>query len=132
MKAMTSFFLMMLLFSLSFFGCARSSTMLPLHDEVLVYPLPMDLAYLRTLEAVDLHSDWELDRTEKEKGLIYLRNLRYSSFADADRRTATLVLKQTGSHETSIQLAKESRSVVGGDELLDLIKQQLSREVSRQ
>lgn len=131
MKARFSPFFLSLLFSLGLWGCARSSSMLPLHDEVLVYPLPMDLAYLRTLEAVDLHPDWELDRTLKEKGLIYLRNLRYSSFSDADRRTATLVLKPIGPHETSIQLAKESQSVVGGDELLDLIKQQLSREASR-
>ena len=116
---------------LGLFGCARSSPMLPVHDEVLVYSLPMDLTYLRTLEAVDSHPDWELDRTIKEKGLIYLRNLRYSSFADADRRTATLVLKRVGPRETSVQLDRKSQAVVGGDELLALIKEYLSREVSR-
>lgn len=127
--ASLNFLLALFLFGL--FGCAHSSSLLPVHDEVLVYPLPMDLAYLRTLEAVDSHADWELDRTVKEKGFIYLRNLRYSSFSDADRRTATLVLKRIGPHETSIALAPESQSVVGGDELLQLIKQYLSREESR-
>ena len=118
-------------FLLGLFGCAHSSPILPVHDEVLTYPLPMDLVYLRTLEAVDSHSDWELDRTVKEKGLIYLRNLRYSSFADADQRTVILVLKRLNSRETSIELAPESQAVVGGDELLALIKRYLSREASR-
>lgn len=114
----------------SFGGCAHSP-FLPVHDEVLVYRLPLDLVYLRTLEAVDLHPDWEPDHTIKEKGLIYLRNVRYSSFADADQRTAALVLKQIGPHRTSIQLTPESQTVFGGDEILGLIKQYLSREVSR-
>lgn len=131
MKSVGATFLILLFFPLGFLGCAHSSSILPVHDEVLVYPLPMDLAYLRTLEAVDLHPDWELDRTIKEKGIVYLRNLRYSSFSDADQRTATLVLKRVGPHETSVQLAPESQAVVGGDELLTLIKQHLSREVSR-
>jgi len=91
----------------------------------------MDLVYLRTMEAIELDPDWGMDHTIKEKGLIYLRNLRYSSFADSDRRRATLVLKRTGPRRTSIQLAKESQSIVGGGELLALIKRQLSSEVSR-
>lgn len=131
LKGPSRYFLIAMLSSLAFFGCASSSAMFPVHEEVLVFPLPVDLVYLRTLEAVDLHPDWELDRTFKEKGLIYLRNLRYSSFADADRRTATLVIKRIGSRETSIQFAPDSQTVVGGGELLALIKRHLSGEPSR-
>ena len=111
-------------------GCnTPSSSVLPVHDEVLVYPLPMDLTFLRTMEAMTAHRDWQIDYTDKEKGLIFLRNLRYSSFADADLRTATLVLKRVGPRETSVELDKKSQSVRGGDEILDAVRQYLSREV---
>jgi len=122
--------LMFGILSLSLAGCAsKSKSLLPVHDEVLVYPLPLDLTYLRTVEAVNAHPDWEVDYTDKEKGLIVLRNMRYSSFADADLRTAVLVVKQVGPRETSVQLDSKSQAVRGGDEILDLIKQYLSREV---
>lgn len=116
--------------SLGLAGCSgKSKSLLPVHDEVLVYALPLDLTYLRTVEAVNAHPDWEVDYTDKEKGLIVLRNMRYSSFADADLRTAVLVLKRVGPRETSVQFDPESQAVRGGDEILDLIKQYLSREV---
>lgn len=116
--------------SLGLAGCSgKSKSLLPVHDEVLVYALPLDLTYLRTVEAVNAHPDWEVDYTDKEKGLIVLRNMRYSSFADADLRTAVLVLKRVGPRETSVQFDLKSQAVRGGDEILDLIKQYLSREV---
>lgn len=116
--------------SLGLVGCSgKSKSLLPVHDEVLVYALPLDLTYLRTVEAVNAHPDWEVDYTDKEKGLIVLRNMRYSSFADADLRTAVLVLKRVGPRETSVQFDPQSQAVRGGDEVLDLIKQYLSREV---
>lgn len=111
-------------------GCAHDSPLLPVHKEVLVYPLPFDLVYLRTLETADLHPDWEPDYTLKEKGLIYLRNVRYSSFADADRRNVTIVVKRIGRRETSVSLAPESQAVAGAGELLTLIKENLSREAA--
>lgn len=110
-------------------GCARSSA-LPVHDEVLVYPLPLDLTYLRTLEAIQTHPDWNLHQTDKEKGVIQIHNTRYSSFADAEKREATLILKRVDSGRTSVQFDENSRAVVGGDEILDLIRQYLAREVS--
>lgn len=111
-------------------GCSHSAPLLPVHKEVLVYPLPFDLVYLRTLEAMDLHPDWEPSYTVKEKGLIYLRNVRYSSFADADRRDVTVVVKRIGRRETSVQLASESQAVAGAGELLTLVKENLSREAA--
>ena len=119
-----------LFISLASLGCSRSS-MLTVHDEVLVYPLPFDLAFLRTLEAIQEHKEWDLDWTDKEMGVISIRNMRYSSFADADRRQATLIVKRLNARETSIQLDPKSQSVVGGDEILSLIRVQLSREVGR-
>lgn len=119
-----------LFISLTSFGCAHKS-IFPLHDEVLVYPLPFDLAFLRTLEAIQEHKDWDLDWTDKEMGIISIRNMRYSSFADADRRQAFLVVKRLNAKETSIQFDPKSQSVVGGDEILSLIRGQLSREVAR-
>ena len=119
---------MTILSSLFLFGCVHGRVV---HDEVLTCPLPMDLTFLRTVEAVQTHPDWELDYTDKEKGIIHLRNLKYSSFDDSDERTATLVLKRIGRRETSIQLAPESQSILGVDEVLKLIKQALSREAGQ-
>ncbi len=112
-------------------GCAGNhSSLLPTHDEVLTYPLPYDLVYLRTLEAIQQNADWDLDWTDKEKGVISIRNMRYSSFADADKRQALLLVKRVNEKETTVQFDSSSQSVVGGDEVLSLIRGQLSREVS--
>jgi threonine synthase len=86
---------------------------------------------LKTLEAVEAHPDWDLGQTLKEQGIIEILNLRYSSFADADQRSATLILKRVGPRETSVQFAPKSQTVVGTDKILALVKQYLSREVSR-
>ncbi|MBI4115791.1 MAG: hypothetical protein HY447_04350 [Candidatus Omnitrophica bacterium] len=128
MKRILSSLLLLGVFSLPLLGCSRAS-FLPSHAEVLVYPLPLDIVYLRTLDAVQAHPEWELEETDKEKGVIVLRNMRYSSFADADMRTATLLVKRVGPKESSIQLDPKSVAVVGGDEILSIVKVYLSREV---
>ena len=110
----------------SFAGCAHHA--LPVYDEVLSYNLPYDRVYLRTIEAIEAHPDWDLEVTDKEHGFIKIRNLRYSSYADADQRTATLLIKRVGPSETSVAFDKDSQAVVGGDEVLKLIKQYLSLE----
>lgn len=110
-------------------GCARVDAVRAVHDEVLVYRLPYDLAFLRTLEAVDEHPDWELGWTDKEKGIIFIRNLRYSSFSSADQRKATVILKRIHEDETSVELAPDSQSLIGIEEVLALIKESLSREL---
>ena len=130
MNKISGSFLTALFISLASFGCAHSS-FLPHHDEVLIYPLPYDLAFLRTLEAVQEHKDWDLDWTDKEMGVISIRNMRYSSFADADRRQAFLIVKRLNSKETSVQFDPKSQSVVGGDEILKLVRGALSREAGR-
>ena len=113
-------------------GCQHSkASLLPVHDEVLVYPLPFDLVYLKTLEAVDTHPDWELDYTVKEEGIIGIHNQRYSSWADADLRSAKLVVKRLGHHKSSVEFAPDSQAIVGGDDVLKLVKQSLSSEVAK-
>ena len=45
-------------------GCIHnqvSKAVLPAHDDVLVYELPFDLVYLRTLEALENVDNWELE-----------------------------------------------------------------------
>lgn len=130
MKRHTMALIISTVFLFPLWSCARDSEILPVHDEVLVYALPFDLVYLRTMEAIEKHPDWRLETTDKEMGIITLKNFRFSSFADADKRTATLLLKRVSKKETSVEFAPESRTVVGGDEILSVIKQYLSREVS--
>jgi len=116
------------LFSLTGLGCGRDTSFVT-HDEVLVYPLPLDVTYLRTLEAIDAHPDWDLNWTDKEKGLISIYNARFSSYADADERYATLVVKRVSNQESSVQLDPKSVAVVDGDEILALIKKYLTQEI---
>jgi len=130
MKKILSLCLVTLLLPLAGVGCSRSSV-LPAHDEVLVYPLPYDLTFLKVMEAVQEHSEWDLDWTDKESGVISIRNMRYSSFADADQRQALLIVKRLNAKETSVQFDTKSRGIVGGDEILALIRGELSRELSR-
>lgn len=121
---------MAILSILHFMGCKKAS-LLPVHDEILVYPLPLDVTYLRTVDAVQRHPDWDLDWTDKEKGLIGIYNQRFSSFADADERSAILVVKRVNDREASVRFDPKSISIVGGDEILGLIKQHLSSEVDK-
>ncbi len=111
-------------------GCASNKSILPLHDEVLTYSLPFDLTYLRTIEAIQQHKDWDLDWTDREKGLISIRNMRFNSWADADKRQAFVVVKAVNKNETAVYFDSASQAVVGGEEILSLIRDQLSREVS--
>lgn len=110
-------------------GCAKDKTILPVHDEILTYPLAFDVTYLRTLEALENIPDWELEETEKEKGIIRVRNVAYSRFDDADKRVATFYITRVSRSETTIQLAPGSQQIIGGDKLLEKIKTNLGREV---
>ena len=131
MKRISSSLLVLFVILLGSVGCKKDSSLLPVHKEVLVYPLPYDLVYLRTIESVGRHPDWELDYTEKENGVIRIHNQRYSSFADADLRYAKLIIRRLSHNKSSVQFAPESQAIVGGDEILSLIKQSLSAEVSK-
>jgi hypothetical protein len=110
-------------------GCSSmKEEVLPVHDEVLIYNLPYDLMFLRTLEALESVEGWELEETDKEKGLIVVRNINFSSFNDADKRAATFVLRRVNRQKTSVALTEASQRVVDGDLLLKKIGEFLGRE----
>jgi hypothetical protein len=111
-------------------GCANpKKPLLPVHDEVLVYPLAYDLTYLRTLEALMAVSGWDLEITDKENGLIRVRNIDYTGLDNSDQRTATFLLKRVGQRETSIELARDSQQAIGAGALIKAVSGQLNREV---
>lgn len=111
-------------------GCASSKkVVLPVHDDVLIYPLPYDLTYLRTMDALQDIPNWELEETEKEHGIIKVRNINYGAWNDADKRLIIVRVKSLAANQTSVQLAPESQSVIGGDELLKQVSSYLKKEI---
>lgn len=132
MRNKSGFTVWTLLMVMFFSGCAvfdKATETVETHDEVLVYKLPYDLTYLRTLEAVSFLPDWELLETEKEKGVIRLDNTNFRSVTDADKRFATLYVRRVNRDETSVQLAPFSQKVLGGDVLLATIDDMISKEL---
>lgn len=119
-------FLMMVLFLA---GCSLHKEIIPLHDEVLTYNLPYDLAYLRSVEALESMEGWDLEMTEKEKGLIQVRNVQFLTLTDSDKRVARILLKRKDRFQTIVKLAPESQRVVGGGDLMQKIGEVLSREI---
>lgn len=117
------------IFSISLTGCAGNKEILPTHDEVLTFAVPYDLAYLRTIEALESLPDWELSETEKEKGIVRIQNTNFASFDDADKRQATFIIKRVSRQETSIALAPYSQKVIGGKELFKRISQYMNTEL---
>lgn len=112
------------------YGCAAEKKIPPAYEEVLIYQLPYDLVYLRVFEALEnVNNEWELEETEKEKGIIRARNMAYSRLDDADKRTATILVKRLGRGQTSVALAPYSNQVLGGKELMKRISQYVSREL---
>ncbi len=110
-------------------GCAsQKEKILPVHDEVLIYPLSYDVTYLRTIEALESVDGWELEETEKEKGSIRVRNINFSSFDDADKRIVDFMVKRVDRNKTSVELAPASQRVLGGNELLKKVAAYLNRE----
>ncbi len=118
----------MLGLGISLAGCAAEKEILPLQDEVLHVHAPYDVTYLRAIEVLERIEGWELEKTEKEKGILVARNINFSSLLDADKRSATFLLKSLGPRETSIQLAPQSQRVSGGDMLLQRISESLNKQ----
>ncbi|MBN1688797.1 MAG: hypothetical protein JW893_06820 [Candidatus Omnitrophica bacterium] len=123
------FVLIMIVFVVG--GCTLHEELLPLHNEVLMYKLPYDLTYLRTFEALETFDDWEIEETEKGKGLIRVRNLAYGSFGDADKRIITFYIKRYNRDMTTVQLAPESQRVLGGGMLLERIGEFLTEALAK-
>lgn len=129
MRLFTRWIAVLAFIILVFPGCLRDGEIMPVHDEKLIYQLPFDLVYLRTIEAMEKTNDWEMEITEKEKGTIQVRNTAFSQLSDADQRVVTVIVSRISRNETSVQLAPDSQKVIGGDRLLEQISQYLSQEV---
>lgn len=110
-------------------GCTSVGKVMPANDRVLLYPLPYDLTYLRTLEALDSQKDWELQETEKEEGLIRVRNMNYSRLDDSDKCVIAFAVKRVDFGKTSVSIQPKDQHVPGGDQLLTVIGEYLAREI---
>ena len=128
MKLFTSLILMIAL-AFGFSACNTVGKVLPPNDEVLVYQLPYDLTYLRTMEALDDHGSWQLEETDKEKGIISVRDTNYSNLDDADKRVITFQVKRVDRGTSSVSIVPDSQKVYGGAELLKAISSALGREI---
>ena len=129
MKSSFAIFAPFFVFGLLASGCAQDQKLLPKHDEVLIYQRPYDLVYLRTLEALQLHKDWELDETEKETGVLIVRNMAYTQLGDADKRQIIFHVNSVGKGVTSVSIDPKSQQVLGGDQLLQLISEYMAHEL---
>jgi len=111
-------------------GCNTVGEVLPPNDQVLVYKLPYDLTYLRTMEALDgAGGGWQLDGTDKEQGIIIVRDANYSRLDDADLRVITFLVKRVDPGVTSVSIAPASQKVYGGKKLLEVVGGALGREI---
>ena len=102
-------------------GCTTMDPHPVRYDQVLVYDTPYDYTYLRTLEAVNTFSDWVLEETDKEKGLIVLRNTQYGHLFDRDKVSARFVVTRVSQSQTSVALEPDSQQIQQGKKLLDQI-----------
>lgn len=121
--------LLVLILGFAFAGCNTVGEVLPPNDQVLVYKLPYDLTYLRTLEALNEAPNWQLEETDKEQGFISVRDMNYSRLDDSDLRAITFLVKRVDRETTSVSIDPESQKVFGGKKLLDLIGETLGREI---
>ena len=122
-------FVLVLILGLSLAGCNTVGKVLPPNDEVLVYKLPYDLTYLRTMEALNSVENWELEETDKERGSIRVRDTNYSRLDDSDMRVIVFLVKRVDRGTTSVSIDPESQKVFGGKKLLEAISAALGREV---
>ncbi|HOW87876.1 MAG TPA: hypothetical protein P5561_01380 [Candidatus Omnitrophota bacterium] len=120
---------LILVLGLGLIGCNTVGEVFPPNDQVLVYPLPYDLTYLRTLETLEDYPDWQVSETDKEKGLIRVRDINYSRLDDSDLRSVAFTVKRVDRGTTSVSIAPESQKVFGGDKLLQAVAATLSGEI---
>ncbi|MBI1977908.1 MAG: hypothetical protein HYS55_04065 [Candidatus Omnitrophica bacterium] len=101
-------------------SCA-STKEYPKYDQVLVYDRPYDYTYLKTLEALNTLPGWVLEETDKNVGLIVVRNVEYGHLFDRDKWVAKFIVKSLGRKKTSVELAPTSQKLTQGGDLLKRI-----------
>jgi MFS superfamily sulfate permease-like transporter len=122
-------FVLILILGLGLAGCNTVGEVLPPNDEVLVYKLPYDLTYLRTMDVLNTVENWQLEETDKERGMISVRDMNYSRLDDSDLRVINFVVKRVDRETTSISIDPKSQKVFGGKKLLEAIGGALGREI---
>ena len=120
---------LVLMLGLGFAGCNTVGKVLPPNDEVLVYKLPYDVTYLRTMETLDSVGTWQLDETDKERGIITVRDMNYSRLDDSDLRVITFLIKRVDRETTSVSIDPKSQKIFGGKQLLEAVGAALGREI---
>jgi MFS superfamily sulfate permease-like transporter len=128
MNYLSKFFLILIL-GLGLAGCNTVGEVLPPNDQVLVYKLPYDLTYLRTMDALNSAGTWQLEETDKERGTLSVRDTNYSRLDDSDLRVITFVVKRVDRGTSSVSIEPKSQKVFGGKKLLEAIGEALGREI---
>lgn len=129
MKPSKSFFIPLLILNLLFLsGCLattinefKDATGHPQYNQVLVYDKPYDYTFLRTLEALNTFSGWTLEETDKNKGLIILRNVEYGNLFDHDKWVVRFNVVSLARKKTSVALDPSSQGNAKGGDLLKRI-----------
>ena len=118
------YFLVVLSFIfLAFLNGCSSLKDFPAYDQVLVYDRPYDYTFLKTFEALNTFHDWTIEETDKNKGLIAMRNTQYGHIFDRDKLVARFIVKSLGRRQTSVALEPSSQHLVQGGDLLKRIDQ---------
>ena len=91
------------------------------YDRVLVYDRPYDYTFLKTIEALNTFPEWVLEETDKNKGLIVIRNTQYGHLFDRDKWVVRFNVKRLDKRKTSVALEPDSQRTEKGGELLDRI-----------
>ena len=98
-------------------GCASTKDY-PKFDQVLVYDKPFDYTFLKTLEALNSFPEWTLEETDKNKGVIILRNTEYGHVFDHDKWVVRFNVVSLGRKKTSVAIDPPSqRNEQGGNML---------------
>ena len=119
--------LLLVLTSSFLIGGCSSIEEYPRYDRVLTYDRPYDFTYLRVLEALNSYPNWVLEETDKEKGIIAIRNTEYGHLFDRDKNLARFIVKRVARSQTSIELDSETQQVGKGGEMLERIDQYMKR-----
>jgi len=115
MKRSYSLFIFGFIFLSLVSGCAAAKEY-PKYDQILVYDKPFDYTFLKTLEALNTFSGWTLEETDKNKGVIILRNTEYGSLFDRDKWLVRFNVVSLGRKKTSVSIDPDSQhNAMGGD-----------------
>ncbi len=93
------------------------------YDQVLTYDKPYDYVYMKTLFALNDYPNWLLDETDKEKGIIVLRDIQFGHMFDRDKWLVRVSIKRINIKETSVSLTPETQECPEGGKILDRIDQ---------